>query len=54
MRLVRVEGLRIVVERTDLLDGTPILDVKPYVPYCDAFPDVAAGWVDERGQTPGN
>ena len=54
VRLVRVEGLRIVVERTDLLDGTPILDVKPYVPYCDAFPDVAAGWVDERGQTPGN
>jgi tRNA (Thr-GGU) A37 N-methylase len=22
----------------DLLDGTPILDIKPYVPYCDAFP----------------
>ena len=54
VRLLRVEGLRIVVERTDLLDGTPILDVKPYVPYCDAFPDAKAGWVDERGKTPGN
>ena len=31
----------------DLLDGTPVLDLKPYVPYCDAFPDAAAGWVDQ-------
>lgn len=54
VRLLRVEDLRIVVERTDLLDGTPILDLKPYVPYCDAFADAKAGWVDERGQTPGN
>ena len=29
------------------MDGTPVLDVKPYVPYCDAFPDARAGWVDE-------
>jgi threonine dehydrogenase-like Zn-dependent dehydrogenase len=26
--------------------GTPILDVKPYVPYADAFPDSKAGWID--------
>ena len=31
----------------DLLDGTPVLDIKPYIPYCDAFPTAAAGWVDE-------
>ena len=30
----------------DLLDGTPVLDVKPYVPYCDAVPDARAGWID--------
>jgi tRNA (Thr-GGU) A37 N-methylase len=30
----------------DLLDGTPILDIKPYVPYADAFADVKAGWID--------
>jgi hypothetical protein len=29
-----------------LLDGTPILDIKPYLPYADAFPDARAGWVD--------
>ena len=30
----------------DLLQGTPILDIKPYVPYCDAFPKAKAGYVD--------
>lgn len=54
VRLLRVEGLELHVERADLLDGTPILDIKPYVPYCDAFPEAKAGWVDERGKTPGN
>lgn len=54
VKLVRVEGLRLIVERTDLLDGTPILDVKPYVPYTDAFPQASAGWVDQRGATPQN
>ncbi|MCH9686537.1 MAG: tRNA (N6-threonylcarbamoyladenosine(37)-N6)-methyltransferase TrmO [Deltaproteobacteria bacterium] len=52
VRLVRVEGLALHVERSDLLDGTPILDIKPYVPYADAFPDAKAGWVDERGPIP--
>eukprot|EP00638_Chattonella_subsalsa_P002144 CAMPEP_0117739812 /NCGR_PEP_ID=MMETSP0947-20121206/3980_1 /TAXON_ID=44440 /ORGANISM="Chattonella subsalsa, Strain CCMP2191" /LENGTH=265 /DNA_ID=CAMNT_0005555829 /DNA_START=138 /DNA_END=935 /DNA_ORIENTATION=- len=31
----------------DLLDGTPVLDVKPYVPYCDAFPSAKAGWLEK-------
>ena len=46
VELDRVEGLRIFVRGSDLLDGTPILDVKPYVPYADAFPDAKAGWLD--------
>jgi tRNA-Thr(GGU) m(6)t(6)A37 methyltransferase TsaA len=46
---VRVEGVRLHVERCDLLDGTPILDIKPYVPYADAFAGVRAGWLDDRG-----
>ena len=45
--LKRVEGLSLYVEGIDLLQGTPILDVKPYVPYCDAFPRAKAGYVDE-------
>ena len=34
-------------QRQGELDGTPILDIKPYVPYCDSFPDARAGWVDD-------
>ena len=49
LKLVAVdeEKLELTVQGLDLLDGTPVLDVKPYVPYCDAFPDARAGWVDE-------
>ena len=48
LKLVGVdeEKLEITVRGLDLLDGTPVLDVKPYVPYCDAFPDARVGWVD--------
>jgi tRNA-Thr(GGU) m(6)t(6)A37 methyltransferase TsaA len=46
VRLVRVEGHVIHVRGIDLLDGTPVLDIKPYVPYADAFPDARAGWID--------
>src|SRR3954470_20402361 len=42
VRLVRVDGCNLHVKGIDLIDGTPILDVKPYVPYADAFPDAAA------------
>lgn len=31
----------------DLLDGTPIMDIKPYIPAFDAFPEAAAGWMDD-------
>ncbi len=54
VRLLEVDGLRLHVARTDLLDGTPILDIKPYVPYADAFADAGAGWIDRRRRTPEN
>lgn len=47
VRLLRVEGCQLHVRGIDLLDGTPILDIKPYVPYADAFADSKAGWLDE-------
>jgi tRNA (adenine37-N6)-methyltransferase len=47
VRLIRIEGLQLHVRGIDLLDGTPILDIKPYVPYADAFPTASAGWIDE-------
>jgi tRNA-Thr(GGU) m(6)t(6)A37 methyltransferase TsaA len=47
VELTRIEGLNLHVRGMDLIDGTPILDLKPYVPYADAFPDSRAGWIDE-------
>jgi len=52
VRLVAVRGRTLEVDETDLLDGTPILDVKPYVPAADAFPAARAGWVDEQVSDP--
>lgn len=36
----------------DLLDGTPVLDIKPYVPYADALPTARGGFAAERPATP--
>lgn len=47
VNLERVEGRTLHLRGVDLLDGTPVLDIKPYVPYADAFPDSKAGWIDE-------
>jgi len=46
VRLERVEGLVVHVRGLDLVDGTPVLDLKPYLPYADAFPDARAGWLE--------
>lgn len=46
VELLGVEKHALRVRGVDLLDGTPILDIKPYVPYADAFPDSRAGWID--------
>ena len=47
VRLLGVRGLTLRLGPCDLLDGTPVLDVKPYVPAFDAFPGTRAGWIDE-------
>jgi len=39
-------GTVIHVAGADLMDGTPILDIKPYIPYCDAHPEAAGGFTD--------
>ena len=40
-------GPEIHVRGVDLLDGTPILDIKPYLPYADSVPEANAGWAAE-------
>lgn len=49
VRLERIEGLTLHVRDVDLVDGTPVLDIKPYVPYTDAYPDSATGWLHDEG-----
>lgn len=44
--LRRVRGLTLHVGELDLLDGTPVLDIKPYLPYAEALPEARAGWID--------
>jgi tRNA-Thr(GGU) m(6)t(6)A37 methyltransferase TsaA len=48
LRLTAIEGRVLHVLGLDILDHTPVLDIKPYVPYADAFPEARAGWLDER------
>ncbi len=53
VKLERVErtksdGTVIIVSGVDLLDGTPIYDIKPYLPYADAHPDAIGGYGEEN------
>ena len=52
VRLVAVEplpdkGMTLVVAGADLMDGTPIYDIKPYIAYTDSHPDARCGFTDE-------
>ena len=49
VELVKIDGLRLYVRNLDLLDGTPVLDIKPYVSDADSFPGAKTGW---RGDSP--
>lgn len=40
------KGMVIEVEGADLMDGTPIFDIKPYLPYADCVPDARGGFAD--------
>lgn len=44
IRLDGDEGPEIVVSGADLMDGTPIVDIKPYIPYTDARPEAIGGF----------
>jgi len=48
VELVRIEGRVLHVRELDLLDGTPILDIKPYVPWADAIPGARTGWLEDE------
>jgi tRNA-Thr(GGU) m(6)t(6)A37 methyltransferase TsaA len=45
VRLMAVQGRVLHVRDVDMIDGSPVLDLKPYVPYADAFPSSRTGWL---------
>ena len=56
VRLERIEhdpenGPTLVISGADLMDGTPIYDIKPYIPYTDAHPEAAGGFAAEPDKT---
>jgi tRNA (adenine37-N6)-methyltransferase len=49
VRLLAVKGRMLTVGDCDLLDGTPILDIKPYIPLYDSRPEARVAWLDDGG-----
>ena len=45
LRIVGVDGLRVEVLGVDMIDQSPVLDIKPYVPFADAVPTAGTGWI---------
>jgi len=46
LRSVNARTGKLVVLDVDMLDGTPLLDIKPYVPQFDSYPEAKAGWLE--------
>ncbi len=47
VKLLGIEGRTLHVENVDVLDGTPLLDIKPYVPEFDHHPADRVGWLEQ-------
>jgi tRNA-Thr(GGU) m(6)t(6)A37 methyltransferase TsaA len=47
VRLLRREGATLYIEDIDVLDGTPLLDIKPYISRFDSREDARSGWQDD-------
>ena len=49
VKLISVNDGELVIEGVDVVDGTPLLDIKPYVPEFDCHPNEKAGWFEGCG-----
>ena len=47
VHLLSIDGLRLTIEDVDILDGTPLLDIKPYVPAFDHRDPERVGWLEK-------
>ncbi|MCK5852369.1 tRNA (N6-threonylcarbamoyladenosine(37)-N6)-methyltransferase TrmO [bacterium] len=48
VKLINRERNILYIENLDILNGTPLLDIKPYVPGFDYFPEASSGWVGKH------
>ena len=48
VKLVRIANNKIWVEGADMLNGTPLIDIKPFFRQTDNRPDAVSGWLDEK------
>ena len=46
VRLSEVKKDRLIVQGLDVTDGTPVFDIKPYLPFCESIPDANGGFAD--------
>lgn len=56
VRLEKRSGNRLIVGGIDVLEGTPLIDIKPYIPRFDCFPEAGEGWTagkQDRTKPPG-
>jgi hypothetical protein len=52
VELTGIDGLVLSVQGLDLLEGTPVIDIKPYIPYADSRGDADHGWLDQAPSDP--
>jgi hypothetical protein len=52
LELIKVDGLNLHVRDVDMLDGSPVLDIKPYVPYTDSVAGAGSGWLEDETDRP--
>jgi tRNA-Thr(GGU) m(6)t(6)A37 methyltransferase TsaA len=52
VELLRREGRRLFVKGVDVIDGTPVLDIKPYLGHFDCRPAATLGWMNDKESPP--
>ena len=48
VKIQRIQGNKLYFSEVDMFDGTPLLDIKPYVKYFDNRENVVSGWLDKH------
>lgn len=52
VKLIAVEGSKLIIEDADMLDGTPLIDIKPFFPRYDNRENVSIGWLEKNKDMP--